>query len=193
MANTLNTGSLETLTPGNSLLVQAIEVANGKIQLEIAERLEGGSQSNNVLGMFNKSDERFSSGGARRAWLTCEPSDASELLGVDVSSDYTTDERGRSVKALNILNPAVGDVVLHVQVNETTEPSEYQAMNVETAAKRRGKDGDFITHQGMYIFANTIAVSGEATHTFLESDAPATTGGIIAAQNVNVETGEILS
>jgi DNA-directed RNA polymerase subunit K/omega len=48
MANTLNTGSLETLTPGNSLLVQAIEVANGKIQLEIAERLEGGSQSNNV-------------------------------------------------------------------------------------------------------------------------------------------------
>lgn len=193
MDNALNTGSLETLTPNNSLLIQSIKVANGKIQLEVAERLEGGSSSNNVLGMFNKSDERFSLGGARRAWLTCEPNDASELLGVDVTSDYTTDERGRNVKALNILNPAVGGTVLHVQVNETTEPTEYQAMNVETAAKRRGKDGDFITHQGMYIFANTIVVSGEATHTFLEPDAPAITGGIIAAQNVNVETGEILS
>lgn len=193
MENTLNTGSLETLTPGNSLIVSARQVANGKIQLEVAERLEGGSQSNNVLGMFNKSDDRFSAGGARRAWLTCEPEDASELLGVDVSEGYTTNERGHEVKALNILNPSVGGTVLHVQVNETTEPTEYQALNIETSAKRRGKDGDFITSEGMYIFANTSVVSGEATHTFLEADASATTGGIMASHNVNVETGEILS
>ena len=193
MENTLNSGSLDTLNPGDSLLVSSRRVANGKIQLEVAERLEGGSSSNNLLGMFNKSDERFSQGGARRAWLTCEPADAAEILGVDLSSGYTTDERGRDIKPLNVLNPSMGGTVLHVQVNESTEPSEYQSMNIETAAKRRGKDGDFITHQGMYIFANTQVVSGEAQHTFLESDAPATTGGIIAAQNVNVATGEIMS
>ena len=168
MENTLNSGSLDTLNPGDSLLVSSRRVANGKIQLEVAERLEGGSSSNNLLGMLNKSDERFSQGGARRAWLTCEPSDAAEILGVDLSSGYTTDERGRDIKPLNVLNPSMGGTVLHVQVNESTEPSEYQSMNIETAAKRRGKDGDFITHQGMYIFANTQVVSGEAQHTFLE-------------------------
>ena len=193
MENTLNSGSLDTLNPGDSLLVSSRRVANGKIQLEVAERLEGGSSSNNLLGMFNKSDERFTQGGARRAWLTCEPSDAAEILGIDLSDGYTTDERGRDIKPLNVLNPSMGGTVLHVQVNESTEPSEYQAMNIETAAKRRGKDGDFITHQGMYIFANTQVVSGEAQHTFLEADAPATTGGIIASQNVNVATGEIMS
>lgn len=192
MGNIINSGSLETLTPGNSLLVQAIQVANGKVQLEMAERLEGGSSSN-PLAVFNKSDDRFSQGGARRAWLTCEPSDASELLGVDLTSGYSTDARGKSVKALNVLNPTVGDSPLRVQVTETLEPTEWQAMNIETAAKRRGKDGDFITHQGMYIFANTSVVFGEPTHTFLTADAPASTGGIVAAQNVNVATGEIMS
>ena len=57
MENTLNSGSLDTLNSGDSLLVSSRQVANGKIQLEVAERLEGGSSSNNLLGMFNKSDE----------------------------------------------------------------------------------------------------------------------------------------
>jgi hypothetical protein len=192
MENTLNSGSLDTLNPGNSLLVSSRKVANGKIQLELAERLEGGAGAN-PLGIFNKSDERFSQGGARRAWLTCEPSDASEILSVDLSSGYTTNERGHEVKALNVLNPVAQGQSLRVQITETTEPSEYQSMNLETAAKRRGKDGEFITHQGMYVFANTQVVFGEPTHTFLESDAAVTTGGIIADQNVNVATGEIMS
>ena len=193
MENTLNSGSLETLTPGNSLLVQAIKVANGKVQLEFAERLDGGSNGSNPLGAFNKSDERFSQGGARRSWLTSEPNDAAELLGIDLSGGYSTDERGRETKVLNIANPSVGGQQLRLQVTETVEPSEWQAMNIETAAKRRGKDGDYITHQGMYIFANTSMVYGEPKHTFLEADAPATTGGIIAAHNVAVATGEIMS
>ena len=46
MDNIINSGSLEALTPGNSLLVQSRQVANGKIQLEIAERLEGAAQAN---------------------------------------------------------------------------------------------------------------------------------------------------
>ena len=80
-----------------------------------------------------------------------------------------------------------------MQITETVEPSEWQMENLETAAKRRGRDGDYITHNGMYIFANSNVVFGEPKHTFLTTDAPATTGGIIAAQNVAVATGEIMS
>ena len=121
-----------------------------------------GSNGNNPLGAFNKSDERFSQGGARRSWLTSEPNDAAELLGIDLSGGYSTDERGRETKVLNIANPSVGGQQLRLQVTETVEPTEWQAMNIQTAAKRRlGKDGDYITHQGMYIFANTSMVYGE--------------------------------
>jgi len=194
MENTLNTGSLETLTPGNSLLVSSRKVANGKIQLEVAEKLEN-SASNNPLGSFNKSDDRFSSSGARRAWLTAEIEDASELLGLDLSTGYTVNDKGHEVLMLNVLNPTVLGQALRVQVTETVEPSEYQATNLDSAAKRKGKDGDFITNDGMYIFANTDVVFGEPTHTFLQPDTTSTTSGngIMAANNVFVETGEIIS
>lgn len=191
MSNIINSGSLETLTPGNSLLVQAIQVANGKIQLEVAERLEGAAQAN-PLAVFNKSDERFSQGGARRAWLTCEPKDASELLGVDLTDGYAMGDNGKQVKSLNIANPSVNGTALRVQITETVEPTEWQMANLSTAAKRRGKDGDYITHKGMYIFANGNVCFGEPNHTFLEADAVTkVTGGIPAG--VDVATGEIMS
>ena len=194
MENTLNTGSLETLTPGNSLLVSSRKVANGKIQLEVAEKLES-SASNNPLGSFNKSDDRFSSSGARRAWLTAEINDASELLGLDLSTGYTVNDKGHEVLMLNVLNPVVLDQALRVQVTETVEPNEYQASNLDSAAKRKGKDGDCITHDGMYIFANTDVIFGEPTHTFLQPDntGKASSNGILAASNVLVETGEVIS
>ena len=191
MSNIINSGTLETLTPGNSLLVQAIQVANGKIQLEVAERLEGAAQAN-PLAVFNKSDERFSQGGARRAWLTCEPKDASELLGVDLTDGYAMGDNGKQVKSLNIANPSVNGTALRVQITETVEPTEWQMANLSTAAKRRGKEGDYITHKGMYIFANSNDCFGEPNHTFLEADAVTkVTGGIPAG--VDVATGEIMS
>jgi len=58
MVNQLNSGSLDTLKSGQTLLVNARKVANGKIQLEFAEIINDGRPVN-FLGMFNKSDERF--------------------------------------------------------------------------------------------------------------------------------------
>tara|TARA_B000000565_G_scaffold189114_1_gene144050 strand:- start:246 stop:833 length:588 start_codon:yes stop_codon:yes gene_type:complete len=195
MSNILNSGSLDTLKSGQCLLVGSRRVSNGKVQLEFAEVLEGASQSNNnALAAFNASDDRFSATKARRAWMTAEPVDASELLGVDLTGGYSTNEMGREVKSLNVINPEALGKALRVQITETVEPTEWQMENLETAAKRRGKDGDYITHKGMYIFANTNVVFGEPKHTFLEADAPATAGGgIIASQSVDVATGEILS
>ena len=88
MQNQPNTGSLETLTPGQTLLVHARKVNGGKLQLEFAEKLQQADRPVNALAVFNKSDDRFSNGaGARRAWMTVEPSDASEILGIDLSDE----------------------------------------------------------------------------------------------------------
>lgn len=196
MQNQTNTGSLETLTPGQTLLVHARKVNGGKLQLEFAEKLQQADRPVNALAVFNKSDDRFSNGaGARRAWMTVEPSDASELLGIDLSdeSKYTTDAMGRDIMPLNVLSPKAGDHTLRVQIVETTNASEWDAQNIETRAKRRGKDGDFITHKGMYIFTQSTVVFGEPNNVFLEADAPQQNSGILASQNVSVETGEIFS
>jgi hypothetical protein len=193
MENMMNSGSLSTLQAGNSLLVQARKVAGGKIQLELAEVLTT-SSSVNPLGIFNKSDDRFSSGGARRAWLTAEPADAVETLGIilDDTAEWKTDEMGRTILPLNILNPVatVGNNThsLRVEVGETTEPTDWQAANLETSAKRAGAGGAFIMHNGNHIFSNTRVAFDEPNHVFLIADAP--TSAPIA---VDTETGEIFN
>ena len=191
------TGQLDSVAVGQTVLVSARAVAGGKYQLEFAEKLvDRGESSTNALGMFNAADERFSTGGPRRGWMSVEPVNCQELLGIDVTAGpITMNEAGQQVTMLNVLNPALDNGTrLRVQVTETLQPSEWQMANLDRAAKRKGKEGEFITHQGKYIFANTDIVLGEPKHTFLTPDAPAqTTGGIIANQNVNVATGELLS
>ena len=190
MKNTLNSGSLQTLNAGQTLLVQARKVANGKLQLELAEIIAS-SSTVNPLSLFNKSDKRFTSG-ARRAWLTCEASDASELLGIDCSDNgnWGLDDMGRDILPLNVLNPVaqVGDNFhsLKVEIVETTEPTEWQAANLESSAKRAGADGDFIMHNGKYIFSNTRICFDQASHVLLKADDRVTA-------KVDTETGEIFS
>jgi|TARA_R110001583_G_scaffold26456_2_gene95206 hypothetical protein len=179
MENTLNSGSLESLNFGETLLVSARKVKNEKIHLEFAEIIK---QSNdvNVLGMLNKSDDSFSSN-ARRAWVTAEPVDATEYFGVDfgpTASWYITD-RGEMLD-LNILNPSMNDIRCRLRITETIEGTEWQNENVDTAAKRKGKDGDHMTHLGAYIFSNTSVMLNNDTdtsdmHTYLEADADVTT------------------
>lgn len=195
--NQTNSGSLEGLQAGQTLLISARKVSGNKIQLEFGEIINNGNSAN-PLALFNKSDDRFSSGKARRAWLTAEPTDASVFLGLDLTDsnpDWTVDGDGREVILLNVLNPVakIGEetIPLKVEINETVEPTEWQALNLEKAAKRRGADGAYITHKGMYVFANTRVVFNKANHVLLEADAAVTqtTGGIPVG--VNPLTGEI--
>ena len=196
----INSGSLQNLEAGQALAVSARQVANGKIQIEIAEKLDSGS-SLTPLALFNASDARFTSK-ARRAWLTCEPADASQILGLpsnpdgshflsDTNPGWMIDDAGRTIVPLNILNPKVdvnGKVhTLRLEVNETTTPNEWQAANIETSAKRKGTDGEYITHGGKYIFSNTMVVFDQAEHTFLKADEAT------VAKTVNLDTGEIFS
>ena len=173
--NTLNSGSLQGLQINQTLMVSARKVAGAKVQLEFAEVIEKSSGSVNLLSILNASDPRFSQGGARRAWITAEVVDIYKTFGIDVSdnADWITDAMGREILPLNILNPlaTVGDTArpVKVQVYETTEPTDWQAANPESA-KRKGKDGDFCLHNGKKIYANTMIVLDKASHVFLEMD-----------------------
>lgn len=197
MKNTINSGSLDMIQENQTILLSARKVNGGKIQLEFAELIKTTATSVNPLSLFNKSDERFSTGNkARRAWLTAQASDASAILGLDLSDNakWSVDGMGREVLELNILNPIATingtEHKLCLEIVETIEPTEWQASNLQTSAKRRGKDGAFITHKGMYIFANTRIVFDKANHVMLEPDATVkSTQGIPAG--VDVTTGEL--
>ena len=73
---------------------------------------------------------------------------------------------------INILNPTYNGVSMKLRIFETTTPNKWQEANLETSAKRRGRDGEYITSNGDYIFSNTdmILTDGDVSHVLLESD-----------------------
>jgi len=169
--------TVENLKEGQTLLIDAKKVNGGKVQLQFAEIIKNPSaKSSNrgeVIGLLNASDSRFNSGPkARRGWISAEPADIQKHFGIDCSSLTTV---GQTL-AIGKLNPELAGKRLRLQVTETVKPTEYQAANVEQTAKRAGTDGDYITHKGQYIFSNVDVVLENATHTFLEADAPVSIG-----------------
>ena len=172
MEGTIQKGSLDTLNPGDTLLLQARKVANGKIQLEFAEIIQTTDRPVSLLSILNRSDDRFATR-ARRAWITAEPADAGEDFGVNFGDDgdWYMSEKGESMD-LGILNPEYNGIRMKLRIFETLTPSKWQEANIETSAKRRGSEGDFITHGGEYIFSNTdmVLTNDEVTHTFIDAD-----------------------
>ena len=165
-------GSVDTLNPGETLLCGARKVNSGKIQLEFAEIIQTSDRPVSLLTLLNKSDDRFATR-ARRAWITAEPADAAEAFDINFGDDgdWYMSEKGE-VMDINMLNPTYNDVSMKLRIFETTTPNKWQETNLETSAKRRGKDGDYITHNGDYIFSNTdmVLTENEVSHILLESD-----------------------
>ena len=186
MANTnsLNSGSLEELQPGETLFVQLIKTATehkDQYQLEFAEIIERGARSGNLLAAMNDGDNRFTSGKPRRGWMTCTLKGFCKMFGLDPkevkSKNNKTVSNGKTAYVLNILNPVFSDKGAtkqfageraRLELVETTTPNDWQAANYERSAKQ--VNGEFITHNGMAIFANTSLVPYEPEHIFLESD-----------------------
>ena len=190
---------ISNLTSGHTLLVQAVKTANpSKIQLEFAEKTQGmEGNANALLSMLNASDDRFTSG-ARRAWVTAEITDASRMFGINFGddADWVMDPTlNKEVLPLGILDPSLNGFLLRIQIEETTDGTEWQTQNIDSAAKRRGKDGDFITHNGKYIFSNTRVVplkkGQEPKHVLLAADSA--TSSVESIGDVIVdETGGML-
>ena len=123
MANTLNSGSIKELKPGQTLLVQARKVKNGKVQLEWAEKINNSNNATrrtwSAVQLLNSSDPAFSSG-ARRAFFSSVVEDVSKYLGINLGDDneawyISTARNGNEVEVmdLDILNP-------HVEIDNVT-------------------------------------------------------------------------
>ena len=174
MENTKNSGSLDTLNLKDTLLVSARKINGGKLSLEFAEIIKSGDRAVSALTLLNASDSRFS-GKPRRSWVSAEPVDAAQLFNINFGDDgeWIMTERGEMME-LNILNPSYNGERFRLQINETVQGTQYQLENIETSAKRRGKDGEFITHDGNYVFSNTevvmVSKNEDVNHTYLETD-----------------------
>jgi hypothetical protein len=204
MSNQLNSGDLSSLQVGETLLTQARKISNGKIQLEFAEKVTAKDRPLSALTVLNASDVRFSSG-ARRGWATAEIEDASEVFDVNFGDDgewfmgETASGKSAELMELNILNPEFNNTRFRVRVVESTEPTASQQKYadelgvdvIETQAKRAGKGGDYILHNGEHIFMNSyvdlLPHSDDPAHVFLKSD---TTNSVITA-NTGVKADEV--
>jgi hypothetical protein len=179
---------LAALKTGDVLLVKATKTrTQGTVQLEFAEKMSPASGFEesavvSALSVFNASDPRFVRG-ARRAWLTAKIEDVQRLLDLNTGDDAEWNlnpETGKEELLIGLMNPTANDMALKVRILETVTPDDWQKENVEKAAKRRGKDGDYITHKGMFIFSNTDVVlvpkGVQVPHVRLQGDAPVEQG-----------------
>ena len=196
MANLLHSGDLNTLKLGQTLLTRFRKIEGGFVQMELAEVKEG-SRGLSAAFVFNQSDNRFSRNSARRAWQPATPADVESALGISVGDDqaWEMDDMGNEILVVNILNPVASfegqEFPLRVQIVETTEPTEWQRANINTTAKRKGRDGEFILHNGEYIFTRSSIVFNEPVDMYLDADTAPVQKPTI--QKVDVATGEIVN
>lgn len=165
----------ENLKEGDTLLMSFRKVSNDKIIVEIGERINLKGVSQRAASVFNESDERYETG-IRRAWYPADPKDIMKHFGINTDKlKWTLNDRGQEVVTLNYLNPKANNIRLRIIIEETIYPkNEYQVDNAYEIAKKRGRDGDYCTHDGKLIFANTDVILTESEkieHTILPIDA----------------------
>jgi hypothetical protein len=159
-------------------LISAKGVKNGKVTLEFSQVVETGKTVTSLTSLLNSSDERFNQQKPRFAWLTVMPADVKKFFDIDVNL-----AEGEELQ-LDMVDPRIigDDRPLNIRIVETTKGTDYDVQNFEKRAKRAGKDGEFILHNGLYIYTKNDVVPGEPKHILLEGtsrqDAP--TSSIIA-------------
>jgi hypothetical protein len=157
---------LKTKVMNAIILESAKKVSGNKVQLCFSQIVETGKTSTNILGLLNASDDRFNQSKPRYAWLTAEPVDVQKLFGIDLS----TLEEGQTLEIDMVDARMIGDGrALNIQITETTDGNSYEVANFEKTAKRAGKDGDFIMHDGKYIYVRTTVVAGAPQHKLFEN------------------------
>jgi hypothetical protein len=157
---------LKTIIMNKIVLESAKGVKGNKVQLTFSQVVSTGKSSNNILGLLNASDDRFNQAKPRFAWLSGEKADITAQFNIDVTNLAEGEEL-----IINQEDPRLAgapDMPLNIQIVETTKGTEYDVANFETRAKRAGKDGNFILHNGLYIYSRSLVVTGEAKHVILE-------------------------
>ena len=143
------------LTAGEMMLVSAKGVNGGKVQLTFAQIVETDRATTSLTSLLNASDDRFNQQKPRFAWISGQPEDIQKQFGIDVSGLAVGE-----VLEIGMKNPTINGNALNILITETTEGNEWEVANFEKAAKRAGKDGDYILKDGLYIYQRATVVLG---------------------------------
>lgn len=166
---------LENIKPNTCMLVNArlVEDAN-KIQLEFAEVIQRADQPISLIGALNTTDPRFNSKPrARRAWASFQREEAKKAFGIDFATLDYVDEAGVKRCYIGKTGLTFSGRPVHLQINETINPSPWQADNLEKAAKSNGS-GTFYLKDGNPIFSNVTVVAGKPSHVVIQHDEAST-------------------
>jgi hypothetical protein len=156
--NELNTGSLETLEQGQTLLTRVRAVSGSKFEIEVAQIIKGEGTGKNLLSMLNADDSRFTSK-ARRAWTNATAKMMEKYFDVDVKNLKV----GKTMN-LNILNPSLDGDRLVVKITETTTARTYIDADGETITQKPKQ----IVKDGKTIYSNTtVDFESQCKHTKL--------------------------
>lgn len=191
MANQLNSGSLDTLKSGQTLLQSIRKVDNGKYQLTLIERVS--TSSNDVvvgdeemidgLAELNYGDDRFSNTSDYYAWPTVSAEGINRILGggFDVNAQefetYTTKSGAVAERVMtNVLNPvsesdgSTSGKRMRVRLMESTTPTEWQSKN--GGYKINPQTNEPLTKDGKFIYRNNRCVftNGHVPHTKVQHD-----------------------
>lgn len=155
---------METSNRNIVTLVSAKAVNGGKISLEFTQVVNQSGASASLTSLLNADDERFNQSKPRHAWITGTVGMVKELFGIDCSQMKVGE-----VFEIDQEEPTIKGELLNLQLSETTKGTEWEVANIEKAAKRAGKDGDYIvTADGQYIFTRVDVVAGPAKHRKIE-------------------------
>ena len=162
-------------------LTSVRKVKGGKYQIEIAQLIDNPTQSLNVAGLLNKSDERFKQAERkpRRAWASAEAAQLKEYFGLDVAA-LKFDAKGMC--AVTVENPMIEGLPLQIQISEGTAPS-YDGQKPKQSTDANGVTR-FFMKDGANIYSTTsiVALAGDVAHKIIKSDslvevkAPVTAG-----------------
>lgn len=160
------TSKVEALVIGEVLLVQAklskkTQRPDGsfypqKAYCEFAEIIANPDATLNLLAIANKGDDRFNSiPKARRAWSIFEAVQFEAMSGIKF------DSLKEEFTLINLLTPTIEGHKIRLYVKETTDITEYQAVNMEKTAKQlvNRKTGEilYFYKDGKHIFSNVQA------------------------------------
>lgn len=166
---------IEALKNNQRAITSLRKIGGGtKIQFELAEKIERAEEGINLLALMNKGDERFNQSKPRRAWMSAEYAQITAFFGISAEDLEEVSEDASNPTRIWIENPQVNGLDLHIKVTETITGTDYEMANIDTKAKRSGKDGAIQSLDGFPIFSHTeiVALNPDVLpeHTFLVSD-----------------------
>jgi hypothetical protein len=167
---------IENLQNNQRAITSLRKIGGGtKIQFELAEKIERAEENGvNLLALMNKGDERFNQSKPRRAWMSAEYAQITAFFGISAEDLAEVSEDALNPTRIWIESPQVNGLDLHIKVTETISGTDYEMANIDTKAKRSGKDGAIQSFDGFPIFSHTeiVALNPDVkpVHTFLVSD-----------------------